>query len=592
MTKYYSNESDFGGSSNGRTSSTSTQTSIGSYNPSSYSYQMNTGDAVRTQQNSESYASANIKTLLEAIDTLGDKVKSESLEDYYEAVGEATLGTSKEYEPFSKSFSRITTIFDKAKRIHKEIMERVDSKFTNGMDQAAASLNQVNGKDNRYQTSHLSYETKRTVRNGSSEQTVTDRHYYSISDLLDEEKAPKAIVESTKAFYQKRLPLAEEILKHKDEWTEEQKKQFEGKSKAEIVKMLYPTDLDDYDRLRVSRYQEEHKEELENIERGIGYGIALIGAAILICATAGVATPAVLTGLGAAATAYGVGSTAYSAATGKTLITGRRLSSSEQGWAIAETIGMALTFGASKSLTWVTKLGKGTTSLKAALTGAKYSSDIVGAAHLVDRASRGEDIRLDAALQLWGTGVGIRDHFSVQKSNISQTEEFNVEKFSEVNKDSQEVQHTSTITTKIINGEEYVTYRRVQGGGPDGKGSRQRIEVLEDGRVSIERPDKALSISADNGEHADYYLTRERAEGADVVEFDVPKWFHDMANEYSIPQANAKSNPNYQDGMAPRVTDPTKPGYKLEMPSPWVGWIEEYAINAKQIDGEDWMQSR
>ena len=200
MTKYYSNESDFGGSSNGRTSSTSTQTSIGSYNPSSYSYQMNTGDAVRSQQNSESYASANIKTLLEAIDTLGDKVKSESLEDYYEAVGEATLGTSKEYEPFSKSFSRITTIFDKAKRIHKEIMERVDSKFTNGMDQAAASLNQVNGKDNRYQTSHLSYETKRTVRNGSSEQTVTDRHYYSISDLLDEEKAPKAIVESTKAF--------------------------------------------------------------------------------------------------------------------------------------------------------------------------------------------------------------------------------------------------------------------------------------------------------------------------------------------------------------------------------------------------------
>ena len=75
----------------------------------------------------------------------------------------------------------------------------------------------------------------------------------------------------------------------------------------------------------------------------------------------------------------------------------------------------------------MSKLGKGATTLKVALTGAKYSSDIVGAAHLVDRASRGEDISLDAALQLWGTGIGIRNVVSSKKSLVATVSDGNTE---------------------------------------------------------------------------------------------------------------------------------------------------------------------
>lgn len=73
--------------------------------------------------------------------------------------------------------------------------------------------------------------------------------------------------------------------------------------------------------------------------------------------------------------------------------------------------------------------------------------------------------------------------------------------------------------------------------------------------------------------------------GADIYEFEVPKWFDDMVQEYTIPQAGNKKNPFNQDGTAPKLTDPTTPGKSIEFPAPWSEWIEEYATNGRIIKG-------
>lgn len=72
-----------------------------------------------------------------------------------------------------------------------------------------------------------------------------------------------------------------------------------------------------------------------------------------------------------------------------------------------------------------------------------------------------------------------------------------------------------------------------------------------------------------------------RGGNADIVEFDVPKWFDDFLKENTIPQTGYKSNPLNQGGTAPKLVDPTKPGNSFEVPAPWVEWMEEYAKNAK-----------
>lgn len=129
---------------------------------------------------------------------------------------------------------------------------------------------------------------------------------------------------------------------------------------------------------------------------------------------------------------------------------------------------------------------------------------------------------------------------------------------------------------------ETVTYRRVQG-GQGTQSSQQRIVIDDNGKIYINRKDKNLNISIDNGEHSQYFLNKRP--GADVYEFEMPKWFNDMVQEYIIPQAGYKNNPLNQGGSAPKLTDPTTPGMSVEFPVPWVEWIEEYATNGRIIKG-------
>ena len=132
-------------------------------------------------------------------------------------------------------------------------------------------------------------------------------------------------------------------------------------------------------------------------------------------------------------------------------------------------------------------------------------------------------------------------------------------------------------------GTDTVTYRRVQG-GEGNQSSQQRVVIDSEGNVYINKKDRNLNISIDNGEHSQYYIKNNRP-GADIYEFEVPKWLDDMVKEYTVPQAGYKSNPLNQGGSAPKLTDLTTPGTCIEFPAPWIEWIEEYATNGRIRSG-------
>ena len=94
-----------------------------------------------------------------------------------------------------------------------------------------------------------------------------------------------------------------------------------------------------------SSFQEDHKEALKWVE----FGLTITASVVAIVATAGAATPAVAAAA-TAANAYLLGSTAYSAVTGKTLITGDQLNTEERVWAAADLVATAVSAGSSKVL--------------------------------------------------------------------------------------------------------------------------------------------------------------------------------------------------------------------------------------------------
>ncbi|MCY9264580.1 T7SS effector LXG polymorphic toxin [Bacillus haynesii] len=146
------------------------------------------------------------------------------------------------------------------------------------------------------------------------------------------------------------------------------------------------------------------------------------------------------------------------------------------------------------------------------------------------------------------------------------------------------IDSTNRTVEKVSPSADVVTYRRVQGGIPP-NASRVRINIDKNGRVSIPNKKANLNISAGNAEHAQYFL-KKRGNEAEIVEFDVPKWFDDFIKEHAIPQKGYKSNPKNQGGTAPKTVDPTTPGTSYEVPAPWMEWIEEYAANGRIIKNE------
>ncbi|MGT2973223.1 RHS repeat-associated core domain-containing protein, partial [Streptococcus azizii] len=295
----------------------------------------------------------------------------------------------------------------------------------------------------------------------------------------------------------------------------------------------------------------------------IGVGVALT------VATGGLGAPIAMAIGGAASGAIISGYDAYS--------------SGKRGWALAGAIGKGAGLGAITGLVGGSVMGAGSgiaTSItqnignqtvrhiaKAGIEAGIETAIDTGLDVATGNQITGQTVAMNFAYNLVSNGAGSVSPKKAPKAEVNTTKP-----------------KAGDVPVTKANTDEYVTYRRVQGGGKGTATSQPRINVNSDGTISISKHDKDLNISIDNGEHSAYYLQNKRP-GGEIVEFEVPKWMDDFRKEYTVPQTAYKINPNNQGGMAPKVTDITTPGRSIEFPAPWVEWIEEYAVNARVVKG-------
>ena len=367
MTKYYSNKPDF------------------------------PGDPAYPLISSSSYFKS-MSSIMDDIEAAGKVVKDEGVEDLYVQKGEASLGTTKDSTTFDKSLKRIYNMLTSEKKIHSDIMQNIDSKFTKGMDAAFTTLNDVNGVNKPYKSKY----TKKTVPKKDlvgykSDNTAvyietTQQQSYSLAEILDGKASP---IQAAKDVYNDRIKAVKEMMAKKDQLSDEQIKALEGKSAEEIVAARYPGQLPDYQRLKASRYYEENKESLQYVDIGLKAlaVLSMIGGAVLAPATGGTSLTVTY-----AAGAYLAADNAYSAATGHTMITGTQLSTEERIWAGIDAVVTVFSMGSAAYLSKLAQSGaKGSTLLKGLATAGKYADDANDVSKVVYSVATGQDP--NAALQ-------------------------------------------------------------------------------------------------------------------------------------------------------------------------------------------------
>lgn len=312
-------------------------------------------------------ATAKMKDLLEDIEALGKKVQEEEVEDLYVQRGEAALGVTKESGPFKTSYDRVNTMFTNAKKIHSDIMQNIDSKFTKGMDDAFVTLDKVNGKANPYKSKYIKKDVIKSRQvpgpNGYVKEAYTDQESYKLYELLDGKVSP---ISAAKEVYDERLGVAKQILANKDKLSAEQRKVIEGKTAEEIVEIQYPTELPSYQRLKGSTFQEENKNWLQYIDLGL-QAAAIAASVVGTVSTGGMGTPLLV-----ASMSYVAVNSGYAMTTGKTLITGTQLTSEEKFWSGVEFFATLINGGGMVKLA---KLGEGGTTLVRGIAKAATHAD-------------------------------------------------------------------------------------------------------------------------------------------------------------------------------------------------------------------------
>ena len=346
MTKYYSNKPDF------------------------------PGDPISPLVSSSSYFKS-MSDIMDDIEAAGKVVTDEGVEDLYVQNGEASLGTTKDSTTFDKSLKRIFKMVSKTKKIHSDIMQNIDSKFTKGMDAAFVTLNDVNGANKPYKSKYTKKTVPKKVLAGyRSDNTAvyidtTEQKSYNLVEILDGKASP---IQAAKDVYDDRIKAVKEMLAKKDQLSDEQIKALEGKSAEEIVAVRYPGQLPDYQRLKASRYYEENKESLQYVDMALK-AIAvfgMIGGAVLAPVTGGTSLT-----VSYASMAYLAADSAYSAFNGHTMITGNQLSTEDRVWAGIDAAVTLVSMGSAGYLAKLAKSGKnGSTVLKGLATAGTHADDV------------------------------------------------------------------------------------------------------------------------------------------------------------------------------------------------------------------------
>ena len=346
MTKYYSNKPDF------------------------------PGDPAYPLISSSSYFKS-MSDIMDDIEAAGKVVTDEGVEDLYVQNGKASLGTTKDSTTFDKSLKRIFKMVSKTKKIHSDIMQNIDSKFTKGMDAAFVTLNDVNGANKPYKSKYTKQTVPKKVLAGYKADgtsvyiDTTEQKSYTLSEILDGKASP---IQAAKDVYDDRIKAVKEMMAKKDQLSDEQIKALEGKSAEEIVAVRYPGQLPDYQRLKASRYYEENKESLQYVDIALK-AIAvfgMIGGAVLAPATGGTSLT-----VSYASMAYLAADSAYSAFNGHTMITGNQLSTEDRVWAGIDAAVTLVSMGSVGYLAKLAKSGKnGSTVLKGLATAGKHADDV------------------------------------------------------------------------------------------------------------------------------------------------------------------------------------------------------------------------
>ena len=346
MTKYYSNKPDF------------------------------PGDPAYPLISSSSYFKS-MSDIMDDIEAAGKVVTDEGVEDLYVQNGEASLGTTKDSAIFDKSMKRIYSMLTSAKKIHSDIMQNIDSKFTKGMDAAFVTLNDVNGANKPYKSKYTKQTVPKKVLAGYKADgtsvyiDTTEQKSYTLSEILDGKASP---IQAAKDVYDDRIKAVKEMMAKKDQLSDEQIKALEGKSAEEIVAVRYPGQLPDYQRLKASRYYEENKESLQYVDMALKVVafLGMAGGAILAPATGGTSLTVTY-----ASMAYLAADSAYSAFNGHTMITGNQLSTEDRVWAGIDAAVTLVSMGSVGYLAKLAKSGKnGSTELKGLATAGKHADDV------------------------------------------------------------------------------------------------------------------------------------------------------------------------------------------------------------------------
>ncbi len=344
-----------------------------------------------------------IKEFLTDITEATKVIKDEQVDHLYVQIGTAELGLEKSYSTFEKSSNRSVDMQTSAQKAHKDIMETIDSKFTLGMDKTFNNLNDVNGQNKQYKTQKMTY-TKAYEGPGAGGSTYEE--HYTLSQLLNYKTSP---IKAAREVYNGKVSFVKERIKHQDQMTDEEIKAIKGKNVEELVELYFPSQIPDYNRLKATNWQENNKEWLGYVETGFKWTAAIV-------ATVGTG------GWGTAAAAYIIADGTYSAVTGKTMISGTRLTSEEQTWAMIETV--ATLGGAGMG-----KLGRifearKMTKLAAVANVASKSDEAADAAHVMyDVVTKDQSEAIGSVAQyalFKSAGAAVK---SIRKSSISSADD-------------------------------------------------------------------------------------------------------------------------------------------------------------------------
>ena len=333
-----------------------------------------------------------VKDLLRDIDEVSNKVNSEGLAHLYVATGEATLGRDMPVGPFEDAEHHALHRLDASKKVHKEIVQNIDGKFFEGLDNALESLNKVNEGKNQYKSKYLTYTKTNTAYDeyGTAIEYTTTEHY-SISDIVNSDKTP---IPAAKELYDVKLKLAKEGLAKIEKEDHENYEKLKGLSDQQLMEAMFPTQVGEYERAR-STWKENNKGWLQWVE--IGGKIIAVGAIIAGSVLSGGTLAPILIGAG---TAYLVADSGYQAISGET-ISGKRLTDGERIWAGVDAVLTAATGGFATYASVLAKTGKAaSTTVQTVGKAVNYADDANDIAHTVTAM---QDDPLGAALQF---GIG------------------------------------------------------------------------------------------------------------------------------------------------------------------------------------------